>query len=606
MKKFSLFKRTFLDLWPLAKESYLYTLAFAIFTHGIPFLNFIYMARAINLLAAGAYDQVYQVVMQYLVIFFIFQLINAWIEPLRKKAHTQTIRRILSTPNEKMMTVNFHYADNSVIQEKLHQVNRDQQQNNSSFNVIYQHNTRLIMHLVQLIYALILLVPLWRTGGTSLPGWDWINSVWSNIGLLALILGVVALQAYFSMRTMGKVAEQGKDIVEVNAMSFYAFQLFKDPEAGKDIRLYKTQGQLRGILDRFSQYLDDFFTSFYGGFIQAEVTSAIGSQVINWLIYLVIGMRVIVGALPIGTVIQLTGAINQMMAALGHMLSYLTIFTQPAPMERFYEIMDLPDEIQKGTLPIEKRLDHRYKLSVDQLSFTYPNSTQEIIKGVSEDFEIGKRYAIVGENGSGKTTFIKLLMRLYEPTHGEVRLNDIDGNKYSLQEFYQLFSVVFQDFRLLGMTMGENISVSPGYDEELLARVVEEVGLDEFVESLSRGADTYLGTEFDKSGVSVSGGQAQKIAMARALYKDAPIMILDEPTAALDPMAEFEIYQKFDQIVEDKTAFYISHRLSFCRFCDEILVFDEGRVVQRGHHRELVAQSGKYQELWHAQAQYYQ
>src|SRR5699024_5672693 len=217
-----------------------------------------------------------------------------------------------------------------------------------------------------------------------------------------------------------------------------------------------------------------------------------------------------------------------------------------------------------------------------------------------------KKYAIVGENGSGKTTFIKLLMRLYDPTSGEITLNKIDSQKYKLTEYFQLFSVVFQDFRLLGLTLGQNIAVSQDYDADLAMTTLDEVGLADFSKTLPKELDTHLGKEFDNRGVQLSGGQAQKVGMSRALYKDAPIMILDEPTAALDPVAEFEIYQKFDQIVEDKTAFYISHRLSSCRFCDEILVFDNGEIVQKGSHEELVKQPGKYYDLWHAQAQYYQ
>ena len=164
---------------------------------------------------------------------------------------------------------------------------------------------------------------------------------------------------------------------------------------------------------------------------------------------------------------------------------------------------------------------------------------------------------------------------------------------------------LFQDFSLLGLPLGANLSVAPEYEEGLAMQYLKEVGLEDLLEKLPNGLETHLGTDFDNSGVSVSGGQAQKIAMARALYKDAPIMILDEPTAALDPISEFEVYQKFNQITQNKTAFFISHRLSSCRFCDEILVFDQGSIIQRGPHDELVNQEGKYQELWTAQAQYY-
>ena len=214
--------------------------------------------------------------------------------------------------------------------------------------------------------------------------------------------------------------------------------------------------------------------------------------------------------------------------------------------------------------------------------------------------------AVVGENGSGKTTFIKLLCRLYDPTEGEILLNGIDIRKYRYDEYMQLFSVVFQDFQLLSQPLGNNVSGNLNYDRQRARNALEDAGFGERLETLPQGLDTMLYKEFGENGVEVSGGEAQKIAIARALYKDAPFIILDEPTAALDPIAEAEIYSKFNDIVTDKTAIYISHRLSSCKFCDEILVFHQGAVIQQGTHENLLAEeTGKYHQLWHAQAQYY-
>ena len=268
--------------------------------------------------------------------------------------------------------------------------------------------------------------------------------------------------------------------------------------------------------------------------------------------------------------------------------------------------MDLPDEEVVGSLPVEKRLDNDYHFAIENMSFSYPGSDETVLKNITEKFEVGKKYAIVGENGSGKTTFIKLLTRLYEPSEGTIKMNKIDAHKYDLREYFNLFGVVFQDYHLVGFSLGQNVSVKPSFDRKKVLSTLDKVGLGDFVRNLPNQEETYLGTEFEESGVSVSGGQEQKIAIARSLYKDAPVMILDEPTAALDPMTEFEIYQNFDNLVKDKTAFYISHRLSSSKFCDEILVFDQGEIVQRGTHKELVNEKGKYQELWSAQAQYYQ
>lgn len=242
---------------------------------------------------------------------------------------------------------------------------------------------------------------------------------------------------------------------------------------------------------------------------------------------------------------------------------------------------------------------------IRDVSFRYPNTETWALRHVNMKFQVGSRLAVVGENGSGKTTFIKLLCRLYDPTQGEILLNGIDIRKYSYRQYIDLFSVVFQDFQLLAFPLGQNVAAAVEVDKGRAASCLEMAGFGKRLAALPQGLETPLYKEFDESGVQVSGGEAQKIALARALYKDAPFVVLDEPTAALDPVAEMEVYENFDKIVGDKTAVYISHRLSSCRFCDDIAVFDHGHIVQQGSHDALVEAPGKYQELWHAQAQYY-
>ncbi len=247
----------------------------------------------------------------------------------------------------------------------------------------------------------------------------------------------------------------------------------------------------------------------------------------------------------------------------------------------------------------------KYEVEFRDVSFKYPGSDTWSLRHVSVKFNIGNRLAIVGENGSGKTTFIKLLCRLYDPQEGQILLNGIDIRKYNYRDYMDVFAIVFQDFKLLSQSLGSNVAGAAEYDRERALKALTDAGFEERLAGMPRGLDTILYKDLSPEGVEISGGEAQKIAIARALYKDAPFIILDEPTAALDPIAEAEIYARFGRIVTDKTAVYISHRLSSCRFCDEILVFEEGRVVEKGTHDDLVAAAGKYAELWHAQAQYY-
>lgn len=266
----------------------------------------------------------------------------------------------------------------------------------------------------------------------------------------------------------------------------------------------------------------------------------------------------------------------------------------------------VPNSTYQGSLTTEKRSDRKYEIEFKDVSFRYPGTSTWALRHVSMKFDVGGRLAVVGENGSGKTTFIKLLCRLYDPDEGEIRLNGIDIRKYRYDNYLALFSVVFQDFQLLAQPLGANVAAAEDYDRERAARCLEKAGFGARLAELLNGLDTCLYRDFEEDGVEISGGEAQKIALARVLYQDAPFIVLDEPTAALDPEAEAEVYTKFNDIVEDKTAIYISHRLSSCRFCDQIAVFDGGQVVQQGSHDQLIREEGKYQSLWNAQAQYYQ
>ena len=275
-------------------------------------------------------------------------------------------------------------------------------------------------------------------------------------------------------------------------------------------------------------------------------------------------------------------------------------------LKLLFDYYDLPDDRYLGTLPIEKRSDNEYEIEFKNVSFKYPKTDFWALKNVSFKFKIGERLAIVGMNGSGKTTLIKLLSRLYEPTEGVITLNGIDIKKYDYDEYQSIFSVVFQDFHIFAFSISDNVSCSLNGDKEKVVECLEQAGFGEKLKELPNGIETIITKLYDNDGIELSMGEKQKLAIARALYKDAPFVVLDEPTASLDPISEQEVYNKFNEMVKDKTAIYISHRLSSCRFCDKIAVLHEGKLVQVGNHDELVKdENSKYFELWNAQAQYY-
>lgn len=331
------------------------------------------------------------------------------------------------------------------------------------------------------------------------------------------------------------------------------------------------------------------------------------TRILNGVVYLFVCLKALGGAFGIGSVTQYVSAVTTFSGNAALLLSTVSHMRANAEfLKAIYTFLDIPNSMYQGSLTTEKRSDRQYDVEFRDVSFRYPGSDIWALRHVNMRFKVGKRLAIVGENGSGKTTFIKLLCRLYDPQEGQILLNGIDIRKYRYDDYMGIFSVVFQDFQLICQPLGANVAGSMEYDRDRARKALIDAGFADRLAAMEKGLDTMLYKNLSEDGVEVSGGEAQKIAIARALYKDAPFIILDEPTAALDPIAEAEIYSKFDEIAGNKTAIYISHRLSSCKFCDEIAVFHEGAVIQQGSHAELLAdRGGKYYALWNAQAQYY-
>ncbi|UUX34249.1 ABC transporter ATP-binding protein [Fundicoccus culcitae] len=608
MKHLGLYKRAVLDLWRSGKRYYLLLLIQTFARASQTFVSFIFMNRLITLLSEQNLVAVRSVVSLYLIIFTVLHLLTTLLQPAINDAKELADRRILELPYEKMLTMRYHIVDSAETSQKLERIRMSNMSRQSSLYLINVRIPFLMDYFIRVVWSFILLIPLFtQVRVTGQSQWDWVSSPWV---LLIFVIGIV-LSIYIQYLSSQKSAEYmsnlDESVIRTNTKFNYENRILENTESGKEIRLYQMQDRLYQNQKELDQSTEKLLRGLNHAGMNGHLLTVVVSQLLHFVAYAIIGIRVLLGMLPIGQIVQLSSALTQLLSNLPNLIQYLAmILSQPDTLVEYYAFIDLPDDQDVGSLPIEKRLDNEYHIAVNQLSFAYPETDDLILNNVSAKFEVGKKYAIVGENGSGKTTFIKLLMRLYEPTAGEITLNKIDAQKYQLSEYFQLFSVVFQDFRLLSFKLGQNIAVNQNYDTDKAMKYIRQLDLEQMVSQLPAGLETYLGKEFSNQGVNLSGGQEQRVALVRALYKNAPIMILDEPTAALDPVTEFNIYQQFDQLINHKTAFYISHRLSSCRFCDEILVFDKGEIIQRGSHDELVKIDGKYADLWHAQAQYYQ
>lgn len=375
---------------------------------------------------------------------------------------------------------------------------------------------------------------------------------------------------------------------------------------GKDIRLFHMENC---VLEKMREAGERIAGIYQAGFQKNRSLEAVGTF-LTWtfhvFVYLFVGLKAICGAFGVGSILRYTGTVSQLGRGMTLLFDTLRDFVQNLQyVDEFFAYQDMPNRTAEGKLPVTQAIRDDYVFTFHDVTFTYPGAASPSLVHINCTFKKGEKLAVVGRNGSGKTTFIKLLCRLYDPQEGEILLNGVDIRQYRYEEYLEFFSSVFQDYMIFAFRLGENVASESDYDEARVTQALRDAGFGERLDSLEKGLDTQLFQFFSEDGVELSGGESQKVAIARCLYKDAPYVILDEPTAALDPVAEADIYQRMNQFTRDKGAIYISHRLSSCHFCDRILVFENGRIVEQGTHEALLQAGGQYQKLWHAQAQYY-
>lgn len=428
-----------------------------------------------------------------------------------------------------------------------------------------------------------------------------------------LLLGLLMFSIYVGSKCE---ARQGQiryscDQVEVREGRIYwfFFNLINNYSMGKDVRIFKMSDMILSRGRKARKEIEDAQKKAIRDSMRVGTWSLLVQNLFVVAVYAYVGIKAIYGMITIGDVTKYISAITLLQTQISVVFSLIIqTNTQNVYLESYNELMAVKNEKYDGTLPVEKRLDNEYELEFRNVSFHYPNNDTPVLRNVSFRLKMGQKLALVGPNGAGKTTFIKLLCRLYDPTEGEILLNGIDIRKYDYEEYIRLFSIVFQDYKIFSFSVAENVAAGYAFDREKVIKSLRDAGIYERVQEMKNGIDSRLlkdQQDGDEEGIEISGGEKQKIALARALYRDAPMVILDEPTSALDPIAEQDIYTRFNDMVADKTAVFISHRMSSCRFCDEIAVFDEGQIVQNGTHAELVAQEGVYRRMWEAQAQYY-
>ena len=422
-----------------------------------------------------------------------------------------------------------------------------------------------------------------------------------------LLTAGILLTFCYGIWTTAKISKADSDFwtscVNMNVLFAKYYEYVEDYSAGKDVRIY---GMADHLADNMKKADMLFFTRQLKNGIKKSLITLLNNA-LKYGTYIILIFASLAGAVTVGSIAKYVSCIVLLLSAVSELVGALQLsFANNAYLKRYFAYFDIPNNMYKGNLTIPKRDDNEYFIEFRDVSFRYPGADAYALYHVNIRFQVGEKLAVVGMNGSGKTTFIKLLCRLYDPTEGEILLNGVDIRKYDYDEYLSMFSVVFQDFRLLAYTLGQNVAAAVAFDRKRAADCLRRAGFDERMESMPQGLDTYLYKNYNKDGAEISGCAAQKTALVRALYKNAPFIILDEPTAALDPVSECGAYTSFNTISGDKTVIYISHRLAACRFCDKIAVFDRGRIIKTGSHDELISdKNGRYYALWNAQAQYY-
>jgi len=534
-------------------------------------------------------------------------LLSRWMNT-QASGRWQKFQRITA---EKLLDMDFVDIDNPKTHELLSTIRQNEQMSGWGLFMVLSSYPELVSSVFTLLGGIVLTFSLFTSKVPESAG----SYTILNSPLLILLVAAVMLAVTY---TAPILSNKAKDYFASNSehgklgnrlFGFFGFLGFKT-ELAEDVRMYRQDK----ICDRHNSDKEapfnskGFFAKLARGPMGLYCAASAGVSVIfTGVVYIFVCMKALAGAFGLGAVTQYVVSVTKFASGVSAFISVIgTMRTNGSFLATVFEFLDIPNNMYQGSLTVEKRRDRNYEVEFKNVSFKYPGSENYSLRNVNIKFKVGERLAVVGMNGSGKTTFIKLLCRLYDPTEGEILLNGINIKKYNYLDYMMIFSVVFQDFKLFALKLGENVASGADCDRNLAADCLEKAGFGERLAKLPDGLDTYLYTSYNKDGVNISGGEAQKIAIARALYKNAPFIILDEPTAALDPIAEAEIYSKFDEIAGDKTAIYISHRLSSCKFCDEIAVFHQGAVVQKGTHDKLVSDvHGKYYELWNAQAQYY-
>lgn len=427
--------------------------------------------------------------------------------------------------------------------------------------------------------------------------------------LILLFILLVIFISSFITKKREKLGYEYQPIFSKYSRKFsYLFNAMIRFDFGKEVRINKAS---KWLIKKYNQEIDNYMECFnknQRGYLRLSIFDTVLAFLQTIVMYGYAVYKIISKSITIGSFSVYLGAISLFTAGFNDLINRFVSFGYLSKYVEDYKesvAWIAPSHNEKATIDVDLTKSSGHEIEFDHVSFKYPNTEKYVLKDISIKIQSGKKLSIVGYNGAGKTTFIKLICRFYEPTEGKIYYNGIDISTIKYDQYMRLLSIVFQDYALFYFTIKENIVFDNDKGEQALNDSIDKSGLREKIDGLANGYDTPLSKEFYINGIEFSGGEGQKLACARAYYKNAPIIIFDEPTSALDAIAESQLYERFNNIIENKTAIYISHRLASVKFCDNVAVFVDGEIVEYGTHGELMDLNGVYTDMFKKQSQFY-
>lgn len=533
-------------------------------------------------------------ILQLLIALFVYRLlilvINNISSALNRIAGEKIVNEVKSQIMEKSKEVDLSSYDNPAFYEKME--NANQEAGHRPLSVLTE-TFGIISYIIEFVSFLIILF--------SAPGLAWLT-------LLVLVVSIPSAVTNFIFRrkNFGYMRWRSKERRQMH----YFSNILVDKDLMKEIRLFDLADT---FISRYKKVFQQYFKGLQKLIFQENawhILFAVASGVCNLFFYIVIAKQVFTGEIQIGDYTLYTGAIASVATCVSSLISASgNVYQGTLFIDNLISFMNEKQRIAPLTTP-GKLVEHGHNHTIEfkNVSFRYPGTNRDVIKNVSFTIEPGQTLALVGLNGAGKTTLIKLMTRLYDTTEGQILLDGVDIKEYELKSLYRTFGIIFQDFGRYAATVEENIRFGNVHSDapmDAVKHAAKQSTSNEYIESLPNGYNTPLMRFFEHTGTELSIGQWQKIAIARAFYADSDIMILDEPTASLDAIAEQNVFNQFDQLTHDKTTIFVSHRLSSATIADQIIVLENGVLIEKGNHQELMDMHGKYYDLFTTQSKRY-